>query len=406
MTHSIAHVDDESSDGDRPSSAYVVVGAGLAGAATAWRLAAAGHDVTIVERGTPADPAGSSHGSARIFRYAYPESFYTRLAVQARGIWTELEEAQKSTLITPTGALDFGVVRNPAHLAEALTGVGIEHELLSCAEASQRWPGIEFDSSVLWHPGAGVIDAERSVYAMVDLARSHGARLLGGWEVASVKRRGSGYRVISTTGAALDAGRVVIAAGGWLPSLLGSLSLPAGFVTAMPQLTVLQEQAYHFPYVDQSEPWAAFIHKSEAIQTYSLPGGRDAGQRGQKLAEYCGGRSIGSAAAQNGAVDPANRKRIVEYVKAHFPGLVPEPYAETTCLFTNTPTEDFVLDRCDGITVVSPCSGHGAKFAPLVGALAAEVAAASSDEAGRAAVPRPFLATTHGASQVSAEVTR
>jgi len=51
-----------------------------------------------------------------------------------------------------------------------------------------------------------------------------------------------------------------------------------------------------------------------------------------------------------------------------------EPYAETTCLFTNTPTEDFVIDGMEGVTVVSPCSGHGAKFAPLLGEIGADVA--------------------------------
>ena len=56
------------------------------------------------------------------------------------------------------------------------------------------------------------------------------------------------------------------------------------------------------------------------------------------------------------------------------PACVPEPYAETTCLFTNTPTEDFLIDGVDGITLVSPCSGHGAKFAPLIGDIAADVA--------------------------------
>ena len=62
------------------------------------------------------------------------------------------------------------------------------------------------------------------------------------------------------------------------------------------------------------------------------------------------------------------------YVTRYFPGLVPEPYAETTCLFTNTPDEEFVIDEVDGITIVSPCSGHGAKFAPLTGEMAADLA--------------------------------
>ncbi len=85
-----------------------------------------------------------------------------------------------------------------------------------------------------------------------------------------------------------------------------------------------------------------------------------------------------SAAHQTGAIDPANRAKLVDYVTQFLPGLVPVPYAETTCLFTNTPTEDFIVDGVDGVTVVSACSGHGAKFAPLVGDIAADVATGSA----------------------------
>jgi sarcosine oxidase len=372
------------------ASEYVVVGAGLAGAATAWHLAAAGHEVTILERGVPADPNGSSHGSARIFRYAYPDPFYARLVTDARRVWSELEQAHGEQLIRPTGSLDFGAVRKPRALAEVLNDIGVEHELVAKSAAAERWVDITVDYDVLWHPGAGVIDAERSVRAMIDQARSHGARLMTSWDVTSVSARGSGYRLRSSNGSTADARQVVIAAGSWLPSLLGALDVRGDFLSAIPHITVLQEQAYHFPYRDPSAAWPTFIHKSDSIQTYSLPGGRDAGFRGQKLAQYCGGRSISTGAAQDGRVDPANRQRMIEYVEQFLPGLTPEPYAETTCLFTNTPTEDFILDRCDGITVLSPCSGHGAKFAPLIGRLAAEVASASTASVGRAAAPPEF----------------
>ena len=70
---------------------------------------------------------------------------------------------------------------------------------------------------------------------------------------------------------------------------------------------------------------------------------------------------------------------MVDYVRKYLPGLDPEPYAETTCLFTNTPNEDFVIDRADGLTVLSPCSGHGAKFAPLIGQWAAGLATGTDD---------------------------
>lgn len=361
------------------SSHYVVVGAGLAGAATAWQLASRGHQVTLLERNVPASHDASSHGSARIFRYAYPEHFYTRAVVESKALWDGLVAATGTPLISPFGAVDYGSERNPRLLASVLADEGIEHELLSASEARTRWPQIGFDTEVLWHPGAGVIDAETAVNAIVGLAVGNGARLLTGWSLRSIERNGSGYRLTSTSGETLDAGNVVVSTGGWLPRLLGSLSLPDAFLAGLPDITVRQEQAFHFRYIDHGSAgrWPTFIHKAADIQAYGLPGGRDAGFAGQKVAEYNGGPLIPSAAEQTGVVDPANRERVADYVRRYLPGLDPEPYAETTCLFTNTPNEDFLIDRVDNITILSPCSGHGAKFAPLIGQWAADLATGS-----------------------------
>ena len=356
------------------SSKYVIIGAGLAGAATAWSLARRGHEVTVVERTEPAAHDGSSHGSARIFRYVYPEQFWVDLVVRARAGFTELEQLGGHQLITPTGSLDFGQVRDPRTLAPLLAAAGIEHELLTAEQARARWPQIAVDTEVLWHPAAGVIDAQTTVHTMLEAAAGHGAQVLTHWPVQSIEATATGYRVSTGDGRSVDAERVVVAAGGWLPHLLDRMPLPAAFRNALPTLQVRQENAYHFPYRDQSVAWPTFIHKSTEIQTYSLPGGRDADFRGQKLAEYNGGKQIPSAAAQDGRIDPANRERIIRYVQRYLPGLEPEPYATTTCLFTNAPDEDFLIDGVDGITLVSPCSGHGAKFAPLIGDITADVA--------------------------------
>jgi sarcosine oxidase len=370
------------------ASQYVVVGAGLAGAATAWQLTSQGHEVTILERSTPANDAGSSHGSARIFRYAYPEDFYTRLVLESKAGWDELARLSGKQLITPTGAVDYGSTRQPERLASVLAANGVEHELLSPEEARSRWPQIAFDTNVLWHPGAGVIDAETAVTAMVDLAVAQGAQLTRDWEVTALRPTDKGYTVHSADGRQMEAENIIVSAGGWLPDLLGNLSLPEAFLARIPHLEVRQEQAYHFPYKDQSpestQPWPTFIHKREGIQTYGLPGGRDAEWRGQKVAEYNGGKIMPSASSQDGLIDPANRQRVIDYVQTYLPGLVPEPYAETTCLFTNTPTEDFIIDKAENITVVSPCSGHGAKFAPVIGQFAADLAT------GAGAVPAEF----------------
>lgn len=85
------------------STEYAVIGAGLAGASTAWHLAARGHEVAVLERSTPANDAGSSHGSARIFRYAYPDQFYTRLVQRSEDGWAELARLGGRQLITTPG---------------------------------------------------------------------------------------------------------------------------------------------------------------------------------------------------------------------------------------------------------------------------------------------------------------
>lgn len=183
-----------------------------------------------------------------------------------------------AAVITPSGAVDHGIERKPEELARILAAIDVEHELLSQAEASSRWPQLTFESSVLWHPGAGVIDAERSVQAMVSLATSNGANLLTNWDVSKVQKQGSGYRVFSADGSFIDAANIIVSAGGWLPQLLGQLELPARFLAGLPELTVRQEQAFHFRYRPEYAPetWPTLIHKSSDIEVYGLPGGRDA----------------------------------------------------------------------------------------------------------------------------------
>jgi sarcosine oxidase len=358
---------------------FAVVGAGLAGAATAWRLAQRGEHVTVLERAVPANPQGSSHGSARIFRYAYPDPFYASLVARARDHWDELSEAADVPLIRHCGALDFGAQRDPAHLAGVLTSIGVENELLTAGQANHRWPGIRADGPVLWQPGAGVLDAAGSVTAMIGLARAAGATVLTDWPVTGITESGGRVVIRSAHGDEVTAGHVIVAAGGWLPDLAGDLPF------TLPPLHVSKEQAFHFPYRDTgtAAAWPTLVHKRADIATYGLPGGRDAGHRGYKVAEYLGGSPIATAAGNDGIVDDGNRRRVTEYVEKYLPGLVPEPYAEVTCVFTMTPSENFVIDTAGAFTVASPCSGHGAKFAPLLGAIIADSALGVTPPPGR-----------------------
>lgn len=126
----------------------------------------------------------------------------------------------------------------------------------------------------------------------------------------------------------------------------------------------------HVPPVDPSAPWPSFIHRqSSGMGVYGLatPG------EGVKVAEHHVGAVV-DPDTRDFALDPVARDRIVEYVERWLPGLDPTPQHETTCLYTNTPNEDFVLDRVGDVVIVSACSGHGFKFAPEIGRLAAALA--------------------------------
>lgn len=363
---------------------YVVVGAGLMGASTAWHLARDGREVLVLEAHAPANPWGSSHGSARIFRYAYSDPFYVELVKEARRWWTELEQESGRNLLTTTGALDAGALRFPAQLASILADAGVDHELVGPREARRRWPMLDVDSEVLWHPDAGALDAQATVETMITQAQRHGAELLTGCDVVSVREHGSGHVVVARDGRTVHARHLILAVGGWLPELLPHLPIVTGPLVG--SLQVLQEQVIHLPYAAEfaDADWPSFIHKTPEMQVYSLPGGRDADFRGQKIAEFRGGRPIASSRHNDRSLNQDARQRLLSYAQAHVPGLGLESYAEASCVFTMTPTENFILQRFGSISVVSPCSGHGGKFAPLIGRLVVQMVA------GAATVPERF----------------
>jgi monomeric sarcosine oxidase len=358
-----------------------VVGAGLAGAATAWAATRRGLSVVLLEQFDIGHGRGSSHGSARIFRRTYPDALYVGLTGAAGDLWREVEADAGIRLLVTTGGLDHGARRPVALMAGLLADAGVPHEVLDALEARRRWPGIRFETPVLFHPEAGVIDAGAAVDAFVMLARRRGATVLDRTPVTAIDPR-EDRAVVRTETGSVAARRVVVAAGPWVAGVV-----PAG--VPFPPVVVSQQQIFHFPRRDEAIQWPLIVHK-DALSTYALPGGRDGGPaHGQKVAEHAGGRST-TAAGRDGVVDPAARARIVDYVRGWLPGLVPEPFHETTCLYTSTADEDFVLDRRGPVVVCSACSGLGAKFAPWIGMEATRLAAGGEPQP-RFRLARPGL---------------
>ncbi|MGC9538918.1 N-methyl-L-tryptophan oxidase [Streptomyces sp. UG1] len=348
-----------------------VVGAGLMGAATAWQLARRGHEVTLIEAYDIGHKHGSSHGSSRIIRRAYTDPFYIRLTGQAYEQWRELEDDSSTPLLRTTGGLDMGEERDPKAIADLLAAAGVPHELLGPEAASERWPYIHFTGPVLHHPDAGVVDADQTVAACVRRAIEHGAQAIIGTRVTGIDVQGGDKVLLHTDdGREIVADTVVVAAGAWLPEL--ELPVP------LPPLQVTQQQVFHFRQREPSVRWPTLIWDG-AVHLYGLPSGSDGGTLPTiKVAEHDRGTPT-TPRTRDRVVDASSRTRVSGFVRDHLPGLEPDPVAESTCLYTTTPDEDFVLDRHGPFVIASACSGHGAKFAPLIGAMAADLATGHAD---------------------------
>jgi sarcosine oxidase len=371
----------------------VVIGAGLAGAATAWALARRGRAALVLEAFGPGHRRGSSHGSSRIFRRAYPDPLYVGLTGQAGGLWRALEEESGTGLVRVTGGLDHGRARDPGRLHAVLSACGVASELLRPEEAAERWPGFTFGGPVLFHPEAGVIDPDLAVAEMRRLATARGTEFCYGSPVVTIETSAS-EAVVHTDSRSVRASVVVAAAGPWLGPLIG------GHVP-LPALTVTQQQAFHFgpavgpagggaPATGGGSPGQPVFVYQDEISVYGLPAGRDGAPGTMKVAEHDHG-TVTTAATRDGVASAASRERVAAFVRSHLPGLDPGPVSDLSCLYTSTASEDFVLDRRGPFVICSACSGHGAKFAPLTGEFAAGLACGDP-----APVPR-FTLASHGA---------
>lgn len=362
------------------------------GSATAWQLASRGYAVTLLERSSAGHTEGSSHGTSRIFRLAYPDPFYVSLAARALPLWRQAEQESGRAVLTLTGAVDHGPVAAIEALHAQLERAGHVSGVLSPDQAGERWPGLRFDTSVLFHAAAGRVHADHAVLAFQEAAAAKGAVIRHRVRVAKLLRTGADRVEVVTTGdEVLTADAAVVAVGGWAPGLA------AATVAGLPPLRVTQEQPLHFPAADATD-WPSFIHHGGAGLTarsgrYGLAAEAGVYGLGSVDGVKVGFHGVGPV------VDPDHRDRttdlaaqaqVQEYAEHWLPGADASAPVATTCLYTITPDHDFVVDRDGPVTVLAGFSGHGFKFAPAIGELAADLVA------GRAGARRFALGRTFG----------
>ncbi len=348
----------------------IVVGAGAMGSAAAWWLARRGHRVLVADQYEAGHVRGSSHGASRIFRLGYAQPEYAGMALEARGLWRELEEASGERLLDPAGAVDYGRREEMEPICRVLSQCGVRYEVLGPGAAARRWPGMRFDGDAVYQPDGACIRADLVLRALHKGIREHGGDLRAGLGPASIEVQADGVRV-RAAGLAASAPVAVVAAGPWAAETLAGL-------VPLPPLTVTCEQVFYFQPARAGCPWPCFIYRGDPPRFgLGTPG------RGIKVGEHHTGPVV-TADTRSFDAEPAGRDRVIGFVRDRLPGLDPRPVSFETCLYTSTPSEDFVVDRHGSIVVAAGFSGHGFKFTPLIGRLLADMAD------GRRAAPELF----------------
>jgi sarcosine oxidase len=328
----------------------VVVGAGVMGLATAHALTREGRDVVVLEQFRRGHARGSSHGATRIFRLAYPEPEWVRLAQEALTGWRELEAESGAELLSLVGLVEL--VRDLAQSSQrALDSCGVASRVLDAQEANARFAlKVPDGFSALLQPDAGIVYAERALGAFgAGLAVEEGVRVTG------LQTHADGVELETTTGS-ISAAAVAVTAGAWARPLLATNGIDL-------EVQPTRETVAYFGLASDAIPPAVAEFQTEARRHafYAL--------HDPRYGLKAGLNGSGDATNPEGDAgpDPAIVERIGEWVADRFPLEAAEPVHAETCLYTNTADERFMLERHGRVVVGSACSGHGFKFAPVVG---------------------------------------
>lgn len=355
----------------------IILGLGGMGSAVAAHLAGRGQRILGLDQFLPPHDQGSSHGRSRVIRQAYFEDpAYVPLLLRAYELWRELEGQAGDSLLTITGGLMLG-----AEGSAVVTGScqsarqhGLPHELLDAREIRRRFPQFnpDADTVALYEANAGVVRPEAAVAAHLQSARRSGATLrteerVLAWEAAA------GQVKVTTARGQYEAGQLVLCAGPWIGEVLAGWKLPFQVER--------QVQLWFNPVggVESFGPgkFPVWIWETkEGAHPYGIPA-LDGPHGGIKIALHHGGTNrVTTADGVERTVGSEEIAAAQAVIAARLPAARGKCLRALACLYTNLPDGHFLIDRHPAhseVLIVSPCSGHGFKFCPVIGEIAADI---------------------------------
>ena len=358
----------------------IVIGLGAMGSAALYALARSGRRVLGVDRFAPPHAFGSSHGRTRIIRAAYFENpGYVPLVRRAYDLWRELQRQAGKTLYVKTRGLSIGpedgvLARGARASAEAFR---IPHRVLSAAGVQRQFPGLQpLDTMIgVLDEHAGTLFPETCIAALLATATKNGAELRLEDRVVAWEADGTIVRV-RTPNAEYTGLQLVIAGGAWMRQLVPELT---------GVLSVERQPSHWFEPASRPEEFrpercpVTLWEYAPGRVFYTLPDFGD----GLKAAVHHEGDVVDPDRVER-RTSADEDARITDLLRRFMPHAKGHIRESQVCLYTSTPDRDFIIDVHPAhprqVVVVSACSGHGFKFATVVGEIAAELLATGTSQ--------------------------
>jgi sarcosine oxidase len=355
----------------------IVLGAGGMGSAAVFELARRGRSVLALEQFPFVHDRGSSHGHTRIIRRAYYEHpAYVPLVQRAFDRWYDLEQRSGRHLLTECPCLSIGPPDGEvvAGVLESAKQHNLAVERLDANELARRYPQFRFDGSFtgVLERDAGFLYVEECVGTQLEQARLLGANLRPEEPVVEWKSDGRSV-IVTTTKDTYHAASLVLTAGPWAGRILAD----HGKVLRVMRQTMLWFGTDN-PTAFRRDQFPIFLAEVPAGPFYGLP---DIDGRGLKVARHYGAPELNSPEEIDRAVTDSDELAVRPFLEKHIPRANgPLRYAQT-CIYTLTPDRHFLIDRPQehpNVAFAAGFSGHGFKFAPVVGEILADLTDAGS----------------------------
>jgi sarcosine oxidase len=355
-----------------PDFDVIVVGLGAMGSAAVYELARRGRRVLGIEAFSPGHQLGSSHGESRIIRLAYFEhTDYVPLLRRAYELWAELERAAGASLLTLSGGLMLGKPDSSV-VTGALASAqqhGLEHALLDAAEVRRRYPALQpaDDEVALWEPRAGYLRPERCIDAFVRLAVNAGAEVRYD-EPVQFWQASESQVEIRTAAGTYTAGKAIFACGARMTNVLGDAIPP------------IRAERIPLFWLQPREPDLLAAGRVPIYLWEYAPGGHVYGfphveWPGAKVARHHSGDYCDPDRVDR-VVNAGDEQLLRMAIAQRIPALNGPVVSSLVCLYENSPDEHFVIDRLPdhpNVAYAAGFSGHGFKFASVVGEILADL---------------------------------